>query len=114
MAIVVLAADRDVERAGRDRAAIDRHAIADDTAVAEQVSPRVASEPRAQPLLALGCGERRLFAIVEVVLRGPDDLVVLVALAGDHDDVAGRGLGDRGPDRCAAIDVDEERLGHRR
>jgi hypothetical protein len=111
VAVVAGAGDRDVEIAGRDRAAVDADPVADRGAGgggAQAVGEALGVEARAQR-----GGGGGLLAIVEVDLGRAEDLVVLVALAGDHDDVARRGLGDRGPDRGPAIDVDVERVGHR-
>jgi hypothetical protein len=112
VAVELLALHRDVQIAGRGDAAVDDDAIADrraGRAAAGAGGDRVDVEARPQRARRGG-----LLAIVEVDLGGAEDLVVLVALAGDHHDVARRGLGHRRADRGAAIDVDVERVGHRR
>src|SRR3954451_20356174 len=49
---------------------------------------------------------RALLDVVEVVLVGPDDLVVLVPLAGDQHYVVGPGVGQDRFNRAAPVDVD--------
>src|SRR4051794_35872686 len=48
-------------------------------------------------------GARGFLGVVEVALVGADDLVVLVALAGDQDDVAGAGVGQDALDGGPAV-----------
>ncbi len=114
-----LAADRHVQIAGGGGAAVDdragkRHPVAaGDEPTAGGLDDLAGRErpPR-------GHGGRRLFAVVEVDLVGArvggDDLVILVALAGDDDDVARHRLGHRRADGDPPVGIDEERVGHRR
>src|SRR5439155_26580660 len=70
----------------------------------DQGAAGLAGELGDHALFAQRHGGGGLLAVVEVVLGRSDDLVVLVALAGDHHDVAGDGLADGGADRARAID----------
>ena len=112
VAIEALAGDRDVQIAGRRDAAVDDHPAAHRVAV--DAAAGAGGDGRGVEARAQRDRRDGLLAIVEVMLGRAEDLVVLVALAGDDHHVARRGLGQRGADRGAAIDVDHERRRHRR
>src|SRR6185503_20334315 len=124
MSVVSLTADRHVEVAWRGDPAVDHHPAdagrfgstrgfggARGFGFYERAAG-VDRELGDRAALAEGDRGGGLLPVVEMVLGGAEDLVVLVTLAGDHDDVARDSLADRGADRAGAVDVDGERPRH--